>query len=379
MKSLTHRERVLKALSHERTDRVPIDFGGTRSSTIILPAYENLKKFLKLEHETKLIGKRQRTVYPDPRILEMFDVDIRPLMLGELKSKAPNELDENTMVDAWGTIWKKAPGGHFINAKGALEDADPDPGVLEQFPWPDPNDPNLYQGLRERAVSARQNGDFAVVLNLALGIMHQCWFMRGFEQWLLDLYQNKTFASHLLDITTDLWCNITKEALKIAGDNIDVCCFGDDMAMQEGLFINPSVYRELIKPGHKRMVDAIKAQSGAKVLLHTCGSVFSIMEDLIDIGVDAINPVQVRARDMDPAKLKQAFGTRVSFWGGIDTQRTLPFGTSQEVRHEVRKMVDCLGAGGGYVLASVHNIQAEVPPENVVAMLDEAMSYRPPA
>ena len=151
------------------------------------------------------------------------------------------------------------------------------------------------------------------------------------------------------------------------------------MAMQEGMFINPSVYRELVKPMHKRMVEAIKSQSGAKVLLHTCGSVYSIMEDLIDIGVDAINPVQVSARDMDPAKLKREFGARMSFWGAIDTQRILPFGTPQEVRDEVRKMIDCLGAGGGYILASVHNIQAEVTAENIVAMFEEAKSYRPSA
>jgi uroporphyrinogen decarboxylase len=166
-------------------------------------------------------------------------------MLGELKSKSSKELDENTMVDAWGTIWRKAPGGHYINAKGALEDVDPDPKLLENFPWPDPKDPNIYAGLKDRATSLRRDGDFAVVLNLALGIMHQCWFMRGFEQWLLDLYLNKPFAAHLLDIATDLWIHITKEALRITGDNIDICCFGDDMAMQEGMFINPSVYRAI--------------------------------------------------------------------------------------------------------------------------------------
>ncbi len=150
----------------------------------------------------------------------------------------------------------------------------------------------------------------------------------------------------------------------------------DDLGSQEATLLNPEIYRELIKPRHKRMVDAVKTHSDAKVLLHSCGAVSALLDDFIEVGFDAINPVQVGAKGMEPERLKAEFGDRITFWGGIDTQRVLPFGTPDEVRAEVRRIIDILGPGGGFVLNSVHNIQAEVPPENVVAMFDEARSYR---
>jgi uroporphyrinogen decarboxylase len=377
MAGLTHRERALTALDHGEPDRVPIDLGGSRSSSIILPAYENLKKRMGLEHETKLIAKRQRIVYPDEKILQTFDVDFRPLMLGDFKRKLSKEIDSDTIVDVWGTTWKKAPAGHYINARGVFQDREPTVEMLEGFDWPDPNDPGLFEGLKEKSESLRKETDYAIVLNLGLGIMHQCWFMRGFAEWLMDLSLNKDFAGCFLDKAADLWIKISENALDAVGDNVDVLCFGDDVAMQESTLISPQSYRELVKPRHKRMIAALKSRIDAKVLLHTCGSVYTIIEDFIEIGVDAINPVQVTARNMDPSRLKAEFGDRLCFWGAIDTQRTLPFGRPEEVRKEVRKMIDCLGRDGGYILAAVHNIQAEVPPENIVAMFEEARTYKP--
>jgi len=149
---------------------------------------------------------------------------------------------------------------------------------------------------------------------------------------------------------------------------------GDDVAMQESTLVSPQVYRELIKPRHGRIVTAVKSRNNVKVLFHTCGSVYPLIEDLIEIGVDALNPVQVSARNMDPVKLKKEFGDRIAFWGAIDTHRILPFANPMEVREEVRSIIDRMGKGGGYVLSAVHNIQAEVPPENIVSMFEEAKS-----
>jgi uroporphyrinogen decarboxylase len=159
------------------------------------------------------------------------------------------------------------------------------------------------------------------------------------------------------------------------GNNIDVIMWGDDLAMQQATFMSPEMYRELIKPRHKRMVAALKSRSSAKVHYHCCGSVYPLIEDLIDIGIDALNPIQVAARNMDPARLKDEFGERLAFWGAIDTQGVLPHGSPEEVRAEVRRIIDILGKGGGYILASVHNIQAEVKPENIAAMFEEGKSY----
>ena len=180
----------------------------------------------------------------------------------------------------------------------------------------------------------------------------------------------------MMDRAADIWTRMARNALKEVGEYVDVVSWGDDLASQESPLFSPKIYRELVKPRHARMIDGVKSMADVKVNYHTCGSVYPLIEDLIDIGVDALNPLQVSARNMDPAKLKRDFGDRLAFWGGMDTHRLLPFGTPDEVRKETRRMIDLMGRGGGYILATVHNIQAEVPPENIVAMFDEARSHR---
>lgn len=375
MASLSHRERVLAAINREQPDRVPVDLGSTRATTIIIAAYENLKKYLNLNHETKLMWQYQNSVVPDETVLKRLDIDTRLLMLGDFKNKPAKRIDANSFIDVWGTTWKKTPEGHYINVDGAFRRCEPKMEILETFDWPDPSDPGIYEGLKERAESLRKKSDCAIVLDLPNGIMLQGWFVRGFAEWLTDLYMNREFACRLMDIITDIWTKIVERALEIVGKNIDIVAMADDLGMQEGTFVSPQVYREMLKPRHRRMVDAIKSRSDAKIFLHSCGSVYAIIEDLIEIGIDVLNPVQVSARNMDAAKLKKEFGGRLAFWGAIDTQRVLPFGTPEEVRAEVRRVIDCMAKGGGYVVASVHNLQREVPPENIIAMFDEARSY----
>lgn len=375
MGSMTHRERMVAALSREEPDRIPLDFGSSIVSTIILPAYENLKKYLGFEHETRVMWKRQRTVIPDETVLQRFGIDTRPLLLGEYRGGRSKQIDEDTFLDVLGTTWKRSPDGHFINVDGPFQNRDPKIEFLETFDWPDPDNPGLYEGLRERAEALRRHSDCAIVLNLPVGIVHQCQFVRGFAEWLIDLHANPEFACRMMDIIADIWIRIAENALDTLGDNVDVALWGDDLAMQEATLMSPQIYRELIKPRHKRMMDALKSRSNAKVHYHSCGSVYAVIEDLIEIGIDALNPIQVSARNMDAARLKEEFGDRVAFWGAIDTQRILPYASPEEVRAEVRRIIDSMAKGGGYILASVHNIQAEVPPENIVAMLEEGKSY----
>ncbi|MFB0508551.1 MAG: uroporphyrinogen decarboxylase family protein [Thermodesulfobacteriota bacterium] len=375
MSSMSHRERVLTTLNLQEPDRVPLDFGSSIATTIIMPAYESLKKYLGLEHETQIMMSRSRTVIPDKTILERFDIDTYPLVLGEYRGGAAKEIDHDILVDFWGTTWKRTPDGHFINVKGPFQNRQPRIELLETYEWPDPGNPGLFEGLKQKAEALYKNTDYAIVLNLPVGIVHLCQYMRGFAEWLMDLQTNTEFACRLLDLITDIWIKIAENALDEVGDNIDVIMWGDDLAMQQGPFMSPQMYRDLIKPSHKRMNAALKARSNAKIHYHSCGSVYLLVEDLIDTGIDALNPIQVNARNMDPARLKEEFGDRLAFWGGIDTQKVLPFGKPEEVRQEVRRIIDCMGKGGGYILASVHNIQAEVPPENIVAMFEEGKSY----
>ena len=377
MASMTHRERVLAALNHRDPDRTPIDFGGTYTTTIFYAAYERLKQYLDLEHETAILSKTRRLAIPDESVLHRFDVDTRFLGLGVYEGDQ-REIDEDTYLDEWGTTWRKAQDGHYLYVDGPFFDVkNPDPSAVDDYRWPDPDNPGYIRGLGDRARALRENTDCAVILNLPIGVIHQGQFLRGFADWLKDLYKHRDFVCALMDMTADAWIRLAENALDATGDNVDVVFFGDDLGSQLAPLFAPQIYRELIKPRHRRMIAAVKSRRDVKVLYHSCGAISTLIDDLIDIGVDAVNPVQITAKDMAPDDLKQEFGDRITFWGGINSQETLPFGTPGDVRAEVRRMIDCMGPGGGFVLNSVHNIQNDVSAENIVAMFDEALSYRP--
>ncbi len=375
----THRERVLAALNHEEPDRVPIDFGGAYATTIYFSAYENLKKHLGVvESEMGISTKRGRTALVDETILRRFDIDVRGLRLGAYEG-GPNQedIDEDNYRDEWGVVWTKTGTHPYITTDGPFYNKVPTIEDLERHSWPDPDNPGLYRGLSERAEALRRDTDYAIILNLRLGIVHEGQFLRGYGDWLKDLYKRPEFANLLMEFTGGYCRKVVENSLKAVGDNVDIVWFGDDMAIQESTLFDPKIYRQLIRPHQERTISMVKALADVKVVFHSCGAIAALLDDLIGIGVDAINPVQVGAKGMDPAGLKERFGDRLAFWGGIDTQRILPFGTQDDVRAETRRIIDILGKGGGYVLNSVHNIQPEVPPENIVAMFDEARSYRP--
>lgn len=377
MAAMSSRERVLAALNFQETDRIPIDFGSTIVTTIYYTAYDDLKHELGLDHETVMLAKLKRLAVPDPAILDRFHVDTRFLQLGVYDGDQ-KELDAHSYLDEWGTTWKQAEDGHFLFVDGPFFNLKkPTAADLSRCNWPDPDNPGYYRGLAERAAKLREEGDHAIILNMPNGLVHQCQFLRGFGDWLKDLYKNKEFVAGLMDRISEHWIRVAENALDATQGNVDVLFFGDDLASQQAPLFNPEKYQEMVKPRHREMIDAVKARADVKVLYHSCGAVEPMIEHLIDVGVDALNPVQVSANNMAPEMLKQKYDGRISFWGGINTQRVLPLGTLEDVRAEVRKMIELMGRGGGYVLNSVHNIQGDVPAANIVAMFDEAGSYRP--
>jgi uroporphyrinogen decarboxylase len=189
------------------------------------------------------------------------------------------------------------------------------------------------------------------------------------------LLKESKFVAALLDKALEIQLGVCRQVLRALGDNVDVLVFADDLGTQDNLQISPKMYRSIIKPRQKALFEAVRELSSAKLLFHSDGAIADIIPDLIEIGVDAINPVQPTCRGMDTAVLKRRYGEVLSFWGSIDTQHVLPFGTPQEVEDEVKRRIDDLAPGGGFVLAAVHNIQPEVPPENVVAMFETALEY----
>jgi uroporphyrinogen decarboxylase len=213
-----------------------------------------------------------------------------------------------------------------------------------------------------------------VILNLSNGPVHQCQYVRGYATWLEDLLLRPVFAEALIDRVTDILIRIANRALEEAGAYVDLVTYGDDIATQNATLFRPDLYRRMIKPRHKALADVIH-RHGKPILYHSCGTVYALIPDLVEVGIDALNPVQVSAANMATERLKREHGRELTFWGGIDTHRVLPTGTPAEVREEVKRRIGDLRDSGGYVLSAVHNIQPDVPPENIVAMYEAGLEY----
>jgi len=371
MAEMTSRERVWAAVNHREPDRVPLDIGGGGSTTLVAEAYQRLEAHWGLPpREPRVMSKAFRLTYLDEDALVLLGSDTRALgVKGFSRAPAPTG-DPSTFRDAWGVIWRKAeyPGGYYWELHGhPLAEATVDD--LERYPWPDPLDPALTAGLAEE-VRALHAGPYAIMADGGFKSFFELGFMmRGLEQLLVDLVADPGFVRALLEKLLELNLAGTRRFLEIAGPYIQVFRAADDLATQTGLLMSPEVYRTVLKPIYKRYFDAVHTLTPAKLFYHSCGCVNELVDDLVEIGVDVLNPVQVSAMG-DTAELKARFGSRVTFWGGIDTQRVLPHGTPADVEREVRTRIRDLGPGGGYVVASVHNIQPDVPPENVLAMAE---------
>jgi uroporphyrinogen decarboxylase len=213
------------------------------------------------------------------------------------------------------------------------------------------------------------------VLNISVYPVQCSQFIRGFEDWFLDMAAEPKLVGILFDLLTDIMLGTVGDVLAEVGDLVDVVSVSDDIGMQDRTTVSPEMYRRLIKPRQARAFRFIHDRTQAPLMYHTCGSVYAILDDLIEIGVDALNPVQTDAASMDPARLKTEFGARISFWGGIDSSRILPWGTPAQVRSQVHRVIRTLGPGGGYILNSVHNIQPGVPLENLLAMFEAAREF----
>jgi uroporphyrinogen decarboxylase len=371
--TMTHRQRVVTALSHQEPDVVPIDLASTIDSSIVVEGYQRLKAHFYVESENVLTNRMMRVVDVDERVLQALDIDTR----GVFPAGPPDQImGEDRYRDEWGVERIRPPGSYYYDERTFPLAGEITAGDIARYPMPDPDDPIRIVGLVERVDEIHRAG-YAAVLNLPSAFVHKTQYLRGFEDWFADLALNQDLLAALFDAVLEVSLAICVHQLNEVGADVDVILTADDLGVQRGLMMSPDVYRKLIKPRHARYFELIHAMSPAKVLFHTCGSVVDIMGDLVDIGVDVLHPVQVTARGMDPETLKREWGEVMAFWGAIDTQRTLCQGSVEEVRSEVEQRIEVLGRGGGYVLGAVHNIQPDVPVDNIVAMYEHARAYRP--
>ncbi|MFC2078193.1 uroporphyrinogen decarboxylase family protein [Candidatus Bipolaricaulota bacterium] len=372
----TPRERVLAAVNHEEPDRVPIILGVSNATGIKMRTYRALKGRIGVEAEDGYLydWPELGTAAIDEETMLRLHSDVRGVLdLEPAATRERNRIREphTPCIDSWGSgqteiqpgVW--FPGLHPLADTTSIDD-------LEAYPWPDMDDPTRVAHVREEAAKLAAEGQFAIMATpWLLFPFERAFAMQGMDTFLLNMALHPEFAEALLRKNLEMCTRLMGHFLREIGENVDIIKIGDDLGTQESLLISPKMYREVLKPIHAEFVAFIKERTKAKILFHTDGDVFPLIEDFIEIGIDILNPIQTSAGKMsDLAELKTRFGREIVFCGGIDTHHILPSGTPDEVRQETRRVIEILAPGGGYLVSSVHTIMNDVPPENILAMVD---------
>ena len=373
---MVSRKRVEIILNHKEADRIPIDVGSTEVTSINIHAYKTLRQYWQMEEkEIYTANIVQQLASPHEDFLEKIGCDFRPIVANPPSTWEFKKIDEGdywAFFDEWGAKLRMPKKGGFYFDYVEFPLKEPTLDALKNFKFPDPNDSARIKGLKEKAKYLYENTDYALVGSCLFGggVFEQPARIRGMENFLMDLVSNIKFADALMEEITQRYIQMYSNFLDEVGPYLSVVTYWDDVTGQSGPLISPKIYRKYIKPKQKRIVEIIKKKTSAKVFLHCCGAASFFIPDFIEIGFDILNPVQVSASNMDTKKLKKEFGKEIVFWGGIDTQRILPFGKPKDVEEEVKRRIDDLASEGGYVFGAVHNIQANTPPENLHAMFN---------
>lgn len=380
---MNSRERLLTALQHREADRVPIDLAGTHLTGIAVKAYQNLRDYLGLQYEEpSFTDKNQQICFPSNEILQMFGADVRgvwPVISSNYDYEEKKEGEYLTHLDEWGFSYRiKKDGGLWYDIyKSPLTEGQLNEGRIENHPWPEGGDRERFQGLREQAKTHHQNGYAVAMRSICAGLLEMAIRLRGMQNYLMELYTRKNAACKLLDKILEIKLEYWETALDELGGEVDVLVEADDFGTQIAPLISPAMFRELIKPRQAELIGFMRERApNVSIFFHSCGNVREILPDFIEMGIDILNPVHFKAEDMEPEALKRDFGQDIVFWGGgVDTQETLPEGSPDQVRDEVRRQIELLGKDGGFVFSTVHNIQSDVPPENIIAMYEAVHEY----
>ncbi|MEE9513857.1 MAG: uroporphyrinogen decarboxylase family protein [Anaerolineales bacterium] len=369
--SWNSRRRVEAAISHQEPDRVPIDL------TITQEPYEKLRQALGFPPEEDLRASSFTEVRPHPQVLKALGVDITWVKLRKPHGwSPPSPMTDGGILDEWGVGRKKIYLSEtvFLNEVSYSPLKDATTADLDSHTWPTPEDPGRVDGLEVEAQELYETTDLALMGRFGGTILEQAAYLRGWEQWLMDLVVNQEFAWKLMNIITDIQIKLDEMGIEVAGKYLTIFKLsGEDFGMQDRPLFSMKTWRELVRPVLERRWRAAREALDrhaphVKLLLHSDGAIRPFLPDLIESGIDILDPIQPRCDGMDLYGLKQDFGNKLVFHGGVDTQEVLPFGTEAQVEAEVIRCLDALGPGGGYILAPVHNVQADVPPQNLIAM-----------
>jgi uroporphyrinogen decarboxylase len=381
---MNSRERVNLTLNHREPDRVPFDLGGTVVTGIHLRAYQNLRSYLGLpKKEIEIVHLTQQLAKVDDDVLEHFCVDVRnvaPQAIERFEVAINESRDYLQFFDEYGIGWRMPrDGGWYYDMfhhplSGVITAKD-----VENQKIPNPIEPARFVGLREAALKILIKEQRALIVsNMSAGIFELYMFTRGYADGYADWAGDQPLTQKILRKYVDMQLAYWEQMFAtLEGIPIDVVQMSDDLAGQHGMLISPRSYRQYLKPLHREIFNFLHSKTDAKIFFHSCGGIRPIIPDLIEIGVDILNPVQVNATGMDSAELKREFGADLTFWGGgVDTQTAFDERFSpEEIRNDVRRRLDDLMLGGGFVFNPVHNIQGNVPPENIMAMWETVQEF----
>lgn len=404
---MTSRERVMAAINHKEPDYVPLDLGGTPSSGISAIAYNNLKKELGMTGgQTRIFDVVQQVAQPEMEILDRFGVDV--LDIGRAFNEKDEDWHETVLAD--GSIghypnWfhpEKQPNGDYLvhDKEGTLiarmpvgatffdqtyfpyledypddfSDLDHQMGkvlwsALVHSPWDHANDPDFYKTLREKTLKLRESTDKVLMITCGCNLFEWGTFLRRIDNFLMDTYADEENVEALVEQLMIRHLATLEKVCESVGDIVDILRFGDDLGMDTGMFMSREKYQTLFKPYHTKLNEYVHTHSKMKTFLHSCGSLYPIIPDLIEAGYDVLNPVQTTAYQMDPEVLKREFGKDITFWGGgCNTRTILNRATPKEVYEYTRRMIDIFNHDGGFVFNQEHNIMPDVPAVNILAM-----------
>ncbi|MHB0988444.1 MAG: uroporphyrinogen decarboxylase family protein [Bellilinea sp.] len=379
---MTSRERVQAVLNHEIPDQVPVIIGVSNATGIKMTPYKAVKKLAGIEASDEYIydWPELGSALVDEATLKRLHSDVRGIhdrLPEAITRRNKTRPAHSNFIDDWGSGQKEIEEGVWYPGVHPLAEATTIQEVDAYTNWPDMDDPYRVAHVKAQAQKLAAENQYAIMATPWLMFpFERAHAMQGLDKFLYNMAVEKDFSKYLLEKIYSYCKTLMGHFLDELGDNVDIIKIGDDLGTQESLLISPKMYREFLKPIHADFIRFIKQRCKAKVFFHTDGDVFNLIEDFIEIGVDILNPIQTSAGRMSNlAELKSRYGGRIVFCGGIDTQRILPTGTPAEVRDEVKRVIQTLGEGGDYMLASVHTIMNEVPAENILAMVDAAQVH----